>query len=245
MIREPAADGQSRRALALVAARNEEGRVGAAVRSLLDRGCIDRVVVVDDGSSDETAGEASLAGARVLRLGRNRGKGGALSAALGRLVADGDLAAEETVCFVDGDTAATAGRVGDLVEAVVAGRADMAIAVLPRPAHGGGFGLVLGLARWGVRRLTGRRLDAPLSGQRALNADTLRAVLPLERGFALEVGMDIDALRAGLRVVEVEVPMEHAVTGRDLRGFAHRARQGADIMWVLASRALRRSRSQR
>jgi hypothetical protein len=52
--------------------------------------------------------------------------------------------------------------------------------------------------------------------------------------------MTIDAVRAGFRVLEMPVAMEHAVTGRDLKGFLHRGRQGLDLMRAAAPRALRR-----
>jgi hypothetical protein len=50
--------------------------------------------------------------------------------------------------------------------------------------------------------------------------------------------MTIDAVRAGLRVVEVPAELRHRASGRDLRGFAHRARQGVDIAVAVACRAV-------
>jgi hypothetical protein len=52
----------------------------------------------------------------------------------------------------------------------------------------------------------------------------------------METGMNIDALRAGLRVVEVELDLEHRATGRTLGGFVHRWRQLRDILRAYASR---------
>ena len=53
--------------------------------------------------------------------------------------------------------------------------------------------------------------------------------------------MTVDAVRAGLRVVEVEVDLEHRATGRTLGGFVHRFRQLRDFALVYASRRLRRA----
>jgi hypothetical protein len=79
-------------------------------------------------------------------------------------------------------------------------------------------------------------MKAPLSGQRALTSDALRAVLPFAPRFGMETGMTIDAARAGLRVCELELDLEHRATGRTPRGFAHRARQLADIVAAGAAR---------
>jgi hypothetical protein len=52
----------------------------------------------------------------------------------------------------------------------------------------------------------------------------------------METAMDIDAVRGGLTVVEIELELEHRATGRTAAGFAHRARQLLDIMRVYVSR---------
>jgi hypothetical protein len=52
----------------------------------------------------------------------------------------------------------------------------------------------------------------------------------------MEIGMTVDAARAGFRVVELDLPLTHRATGRTLRGFLHRGRQLADFLAVFASR---------
>jgi len=72
-----------RRASALIPAFNEEDRIAATVRAVSGLRGVSEVIVIDDGSTDKTAGSAAEAGpARVLRLPRNRGKGAALDAGL-------------------------------------------------------------------------------------------------------------------------------------------------------------------
>jgi hypothetical protein len=115
-----------------------------------------------------------------------------------------------------------------LVEQIEAGEADVAVAKFARRV-GGGFGIALDTSRKAVRKQTGRSLEAPLSGQRALTPSALRTVLPFAKGFGMETAMNIDALRAGLRVVEVELDLEHRATGRTAAGFLHRGRQLLDI----------------
>ena len=210
-----------KRILALVAARDEEGRIGSCVSAL--RRLTTEIVVVDDGSTDATPGEARTAGATVLRVERRLGKGRALEGALERL-GDADI-----WLLADGDLGDTAGGLEALLRLVQAGEADVAIAAFP-PARAGGFGLVKKAAAHAIRVECGFRASEPLSGQRALNARAMAVVRPLAPGFGVETAMTIDAVRAGLRVVEVPVDgLDHRPTYRDLPGFMHRAQQGWDI----------------
>ncbi len=212
--------------VAIVPAKDRADSVAATVGALRAVPGVDRVVVVDDGSTDATTEVARAAGAEVLRLPRNRGKGGAVKAAV-------DATPEADVyLLIDADLAGTAGAADLLLGPVLADEADLTIGVLP-PADGrGGFGKVRDLAARGIARACGRRTRAPLSGQRAVQAGLLRSLSSAER-FGLEVAMTIDAERAGARVVEVDVPMDHRHTGRSVAGFRHRATQGSDVIRAL------------
>jgi glycosyltransferase involved in cell wall biosynthesis len=218
------------RVVALVAARDEAPRIGATVTALREIDGVDEVVVVDDGSRDDTAPLALAAGAAVLRLDRPRGKGRALEGALRR------LGHADVWLLADGDLGETAGALAAVLEPVELGEADLAIARFP-PAEAGGFGLVKRAASRAIRILGGLEVVEPLSGQRALTAKALDAVRPLASGFGVETGMTIDAGRAGLRVVEVPADLRHRPTFRTLRGFGHRGRQGWDIFRAVAARA--------
>jgi Glycosyl transferase family 2 len=219
------------RIVALVSARDEAGRIGPCVTSL--RGVATDVVVVDDASSDATATEALEAGATVLRRERRLGKGAALEGALRR------LEPADVWILADGDLGETAKELSALVDLVVAGRADIAIAVFP-PARAGGFGLVKAAAAHAIRLQAGFEASEPLSGQRALTAEAMERVRPLAGGFGVETAMTIDAVRAGLRVVEVPIDgLDHRPTFRDPVGFLHRARQGWDIAKAVAPRMWR------
>ena len=221
----------SRRVVALVAARNEAGRIGSVVSALLP--LVVEVVVVDDGSTDATGSEASAAGATVLRSRGRNGKGGALEGALRR------LEPADVWLLADGDLGATAAGLVRLVEVVSSDGADLAIAVLP-PAPAGGFGLVKRTSARLIRGQSGFRASEPLSGQRALTARARQTVRPLAQGFGVATAMTIDAVRAGLRVLEVPIDgLEHRPTYRNLRGFLHRGRQGWDVAKAVVPRMLR------
>jgi hypothetical protein len=142
--------------------------------------------------------------------------------------------------FVDADLTETAAEAARLLRPVLAGEADMVIGAPPRRDGPSGFGLVERLARWGIHRLGGAAMDRPLSGQRALRREVLEAVGGLAPRFGVDAALTIDALRAGFRVIEVPCAMEHARTGRTPAGFAHRARQGLDLVLALVARAVRR-----
>jgi hypothetical protein len=226
-----------RQVVALVAAHEESERIASTVSAL--HALADEIVVVDDGSEDATSSAALLAGATVLRASRRRGKGRAIEEALGR------LPASTLWLLADADLADSASLLGPLVDAVREGRADIAIAAFPK-LSGGGFGIVKRVAVKSIRAACGFEAREPLSGQRALTSAALTAVRPLAPGFGLEVAMTIDAVRAGLTVVEIPiVGLAHRPTGRGVQGFAHRARQGADILGAIASRALPRPRRRR
>jgi len=214
------------RVVALVAALDRADTVGATVAALRRLERVESVVVVDDGSTDATAEVAESAGATVTRLPVNVGKGAAVAAGVAA-TPDADV-----YLLVDADVGSSAGGADDLLGPVLDGHADMAVGVLPGAEGRGGFGLVRDMAGAGIARACGFRARAPLSGQRAVSAQLLRS-LELAPRFGLEVALTIDAVRAGARVVEVDVVLGHRHTGRTLAGFAHRARQGRDIVAAL------------
>ena len=196
----------------LVAARDEEGAITQTVESLKETFPGTEVIVADDGSRDGTAEAAQRAGAQVLRLPA-RGKGQALTLAeraapVGRvLLIDADL---------EGDLAPLARADGDLAIAAFAER------------QGGGFGIAKRAGRSLIRALSGFTPREPLSGQRVLSQEAREACFPLAAGFGCEVRMTVDAVRASLQVSELELPLNHRASGRDVAGFAHRGRQLVD-----------------
>jgi glycosyltransferase involved in cell wall biosynthesis len=216
-------------ASALIPARNEADRIAATVAGLACLPGIDRVLVVDDASRDDTASAALAVGAVVLRTTRHLGKGGAMEGAL-RRTGPGDV-----WLFADADLGQTAAGLGAVLREVLEGRADLAIAA-PSAQEGGGFGLVKRAAASAIRTACGFEASAPLSGQRAITAAALAACRPLAHGFGVETAMTIDAVRAGFRVVEVPADVRHRPTGRDVRGFVHRGRQGIDAAAAVLAR---------
>jgi glycosyltransferase involved in cell wall biosynthesis len=221
--------------IAVVPSYEEEFVVGDTVRSLRAIEEVDTVLVIDDGSSDRTADAAVDAGARMVVNSPNLGKGSSLNRVLPNLDFD-------VLLLIDGDIGNSATEARALLKPVLSGEADLAIAAFPSPELKGGFGLAQGLARLGIERLGERKMTSPLSGQRALTREVYSGTSPFEAGFGVEVGMTVDALSSGFRVVEVATEMSHNETGRDIPGFIHRGIQFADITRVLVKRSLTRGR---
>jgi glycosyltransferase involved in cell wall biosynthesis len=146
-----------------------------------------------------------------------------------------DPVSEPVLLLCDGDLGDCARELSTLVDALGRSDADLAVAAFATRV-GGGFGLALAFARWAIRRRCGLATRAPISGQRALRAGVARDVLPFAPGFGMEIGMTIDAVRAGHRVVEVDLDLAHRATGRTLAGFLHRARQLVDFVRVYLAR---------
>ncbi|MDA8370133.1 MAG: glycosyltransferase [Nocardiopsaceae bacterium] len=228
----------------VISAKNEADRIAATVRAALDLPEVDLVVVVDDGSTDETAHAARESGARVLRHRRNRGKGAAMeTGAEGvRLIEECSSTSDPPrhMLFLDADVGSTAAGAVPLIESVRSGAADMAIALFPAARMRlGGRGFVVRLARDGISRTTGWQPEQPLNGQRCITRAAFEAARPLAAGFGVETGLTIDVLHRGFRVIEVGVSLEHRATGTDLHAQLHRARQFVDVGRALAARELR------
>ena len=230
----------SGRVAVVIPAKDEATRIAATVASARTIEGVDLVLVVDDGSADQTSALAAGAGATVTRHPRPRGKAAAMEtgAELVRTLEQQDgLAAPRVLLFLDADLEETARNAAPLVPPVLSGEADMTIATLPRQSQpGGGRGLVVNLSRKGIAAATGFEATQPLSGQRCLTRAAFDAALPLASGFGVETGLTIDLLRAGFRVQEVEVELHHRVTGTDLGAQLHRARQYRDVARALAAR---------
>ena len=237
----------------VVPALDEAERVAATVRAAWTVPHVRSVVVVDDGSRDDTGARAAAVGADVVRHVRTRGKAAALETGAARVaVLDAAAGAGPTagpdgeppaaLLFVDADLGDSAAATAPLTVPVLQGEADMTIAVLPpQERPGGGRGLVVRLARAGIRDATGWEATQPLSGMRCITREAFESVRPLARGWGVETALTIDLLTAGYRVLEVPCDLHHRVTGSDWRGQLHRAAQYRDVLAALATRRLRRA----
>jgi glucosyl-3-phosphoglycerate synthase len=213
---------------AVIPARDEAATLAETLDALLMVPGLSSVFVVDDGSRDATAEIARGFGAEVLFAPR-AGKGHALR--LGLIHARGR--GPDALLLSDADLGPSATHLAILLDALDDNH-PVVVAAFPPATTTGGLGLVKKFSRRAILRRTGYASLEPLSGQRALLASALDALhRGIAPGFGAEVGMTLDLLTAGIRPLEIPLPLVHRATGRNLSGFAHRAHQGLDVACAL------------
>jgi glucosyl-3-phosphoglycerate synthase len=220
------------RVIAVIPARDEAQTLAETVHGLQNIAGISQILVADDGSQDATAEVAHNHGAEVICAslpGRSRGKGHALR--LGLAHARDRL--PDAFLLADADLCSSAARLAGLLD-VLDAHHPVAVAAFPTAATSAGFGLVKRFSRRAILSRAGYTPLEPLSGQRALLLSALDALPGIAPGFGAEVGMTLDLLSAGITPLEIPLPLTHRPTGRNLSGFAHRARQGLDIARALS-----------
>ncbi len=232
---------EKQRVAVIIPAKDEARRIGATIRAARSIPHVDLVIVVDDGSEDDTQKIARAAGAATVRHSVNRGKASAMET--GARVAqmrETDESNPRLMLFLDADLGDSALSCMPLVEPVLSGKVDCTIAFLPPQQGAGGHGFVTGLGRKAIKRATGWVARQPLSGQRCITREAFDAVQPLAPGWGVEVGMTIDLLVAGYTVQEIPCNLHHRATANDFKGQLHRANQYKDVWLAAYSRRLHR-----
>ena len=169
---------------AVLPAYNEGKTVAHIVSVLRHVPEIGEIIVVSDGSSDNTADQARLAGASVLELTENKGKGGAVAAGMRD-------AQNPVILLLDADLIGlTTQHVQDLIRPVLSHEVDMAVGIF---IDGN---LITDLAQ---------RVAPYLSGQRALRASVFAGLDLDDVGFGLEVNLTYWASKANLKVKHIDL----------------------------------------
>ncbi|OKL50452.1 hypothetical protein BM477_00285 [Boudabousia marimammalium] len=222
----------SQQVAVVIPAYNEGTVIATTVRACHILPGTDLIIVVDDGSTDDTQDRARAAGAVVVRHAVNRGKASAMETGLKvAAMRDPEEGRGRSVLFMDADVGESALEAIKLINTVRGGGVGMAIGDTPREVTSGGRGFVSRLARRNIAAATGWRPRNPLSGQRCLSWESAQKVLPFSRGWGVEVGMTIDLLVQGFSVVEVETEFQHLNSESTDR--IHRLSQYKDVMLAM------------
>jgi len=193
----------------ILPAYNEEVSIGSVV--LLARRYADRVIVVDDGSSDRTAELAANAGAEVVVHSTNKGKGMAFKT--GFEAAEG----ADIIVTMDSDGQHNPADIPKLVTPILKGEADMVNGSRYLNGHTTDTPAYRRLGQTILDKITivnsGVRITDSQSGFRAFSASTKDIFRFNAQGMAIESEMLADAGRYGLRVKEVEIDIRYDVDG--------------------------------
>ncbi len=190
---------------ALIAAFNEERHVGQVVAGV--RRYVSHVVLVDDGSTDQTAASAEASGATVLRHDRNLGKGSAIRTGLAHVL----RLPFAYVLFLDADLQHDPGEIPKLLAAADDGASDFVLGergfakdAMPAARF---YSNVIGsrILSWFI----GADVADSQSGFRLIRADLLRQVTLTSRGYEIETEMLIKLTRAGARLHRIGVTRLH------------------------------------
>ncbi len=200
--------------LAIVPALNEVDNIGSVVRNLKIVSPWLDVLVIDDGSTDQTAEVARMHGAKVISLPVNLGIGGAVQTGfLYALKNHYDVALQ-----VDGDGQHRADEIKKLVDPVLLGEADVTIGsrFLVKTSYRSPWPRRLGiyLLSKTIQSVVRKNFTDPTSGFRAYNQKALRIVSTHYSTDYPEPDAIVTLLKNGLRVIEISVEMDARLSGR-------------------------------
>lgn len=193
----------SEKTLILIPAYNAARTIGDVVKSCIN--IIDNILVVDDGSRDDTAVVAKAAGAEVVSHPQNRGKGGALKTgfawalehgfdAIITLDADGQHLPREIPKFLEA-------RAETRADLIIGGRAHLFGEMLPRRRLANRF------SAWSIAKASGTRITDSQSGFRLYSAKLLRNVRLHTDGFDMESEVIVHAGRGGFKILTIPIDL--------------------------------------
>ena len=178
----------------VIPAKNESGAIGVVVAKAREQFRDAEIIVVNDGSTDDTASVAAAAGATVINHPESLGNGAAVKT--GARAASGEI-----IAFMDGDGQHDAEELGPLLERIDDGY-DMAIGARDNGSHANvGRLFANGLYNGIASIMSGRKILDLTSGFRAVRAEKFKQFLYLlPNGFSYPTTITMAFLRTGYPV---------------------------------------------
>jgi glycosyltransferase involved in cell wall biosynthesis len=189
------------RASVVIPAYNESRTIHAVLEPIVGHPLVEELLVISDGSTDDTAARARFAGARVIELAKNHGKATAMAVGA-------ETAVSDFLLFVDADlTGLTPQMVTRMLTPVMSGDCEMFVGICDRRVY------------WMNRLL---HYTPIISGERALRRDVWERVPPTYlKNFQIEIALNFFAKRSGARMAHRVIPgLKHVIKERK-RGFWH------------------------
>jgi glycosyltransferase involved in cell wall biosynthesis len=219
----------------VIPALNEVRSIGLVVRAIPS--WVDRIIVVDNGSSDGTGAAAQALGATVV-VESERGYGAACLAGIAA------VGAVDIIVFLDADNSDDPSEMALLVDPIIAGTAAFVVgsrrlgncepgALTPQQRFGNA------LACWLMARIWGRR-HTDLGPFRAIRRTALQELGMRDRDFGWTVEMQIEAAVRGIPVTEVPVSYRKRIGTSKISGTVRGVvLAGTKILWVIGRSASR------
>ena len=215
----------------IIPALNEEESIGQVLNDIPGE-IVEEVIVVDNGSNDDTVTVANSLGARVIREPL-KGYGAACLKGISMLKQDTDI-----VVFLDADYSDYPQDLHTVVKPIVTGKAEMVIgsrmsgtrekgALLPQAVFGNKLATFLIRLFWGFKY-------TDLGPFRAIKYKDLLALNMMDKNFGWTVEMQIKALKKGLKIVEVPVRYRKRIGKSKITGtFSGTVRAGVKIIYTI------------
>jgi glycosyltransferase involved in cell wall biosynthesis len=219
---------------------NEALPIAGVVTELLAEG-VDRIIVVDNGSTDDTARHAAEAGAVVVSEPQ-RGYGRACATGLAAVPPGFDV-----VCYMDGDGSDVASFLRAVVGPIIADEADFVMgsrlrgkreagSMTPQQLVAGWLAGILMRLQYGVR-------FTDMSPFRAMRLDRLRGLGMTEQTYGWNLEMQMRVAAAGLRIVEI--PVDHRCRRGGVSKVSGNLVAGCSAAWKITTTFVRLSLSLR
>jgi len=195
----------------VIPAKNESGAIGDVIARAVEKHPDAEIIVVDDGSTDDTVSVAEGAGAKVVRHPESLGNGAAVKA--GARAAQGDI-----IAFMDGDGQHDAGEFGPLLAKLDEGY-DMVIGSRDSGSHANvGRLYANGIYNVVASLLTGRRIPDLTSGFRVARAKLFKRFLYLlPNGFSYPTTITMAFLRSGYPIRFEPIPVAERIGKSHIR----------------------------